>query len=486
LRRARDVVVYRLNEIAAGADPVLRDRYLALQRTRDQTNGVGPGTGDAAETTGLADDTTHDALASVVVVSGGDRQLARRCVAAIQRFTDGPFEIIVVENGAPEDAGAAEAWAGDVTAIRNPRNEGFAFAANQGLDCARGRLLAVVHDDVVVGAGWMKRARALLAADPAIGVIGPASNECAGVQRMRMVGTGGADDAAAFAELWAAEHQGELAIVPRLAGMCLIMRREVMMRVGGFDTIFGWGKGADEDFSVRVSRAGWKLAIALDVFVHHQGGATYRRLGRDPRRAADEGWRTFCNKWDHAVSASTPGDFARLGAAPFELARDRVPLRYTHIFCPEAPPQALACRQPIRFLCVADDLEHPADPTTGWRAVVRRFVETFTVRDPVALVVRIEPPTAGAPALALAEIAATLMRAGFAIADLPEVLFEATALPPACRGSIYTAAQIFLRTESERDRIRAREAAACGLEVVDATSASSDLRRVLAVRGTSA
>jgi hypothetical protein len=112
--------------------------------------------------------------------------------------------------------------------------------------------------------------------------------------------------------------------------------------------------------------------------------------------------------------------------------------------------------------------------------VVRSFVETFTVRDPVALVVRIEPPTAGAPELALAEIAATLTRAGFAIADLPEVLFEATVLPPACRGSIYTAARVFLRTASERDRLRAREAAACGLQVVDASAASDDLRRVLA------
>jgi hypothetical protein len=252
-----------------------------------------------------------------------------------------------------------------------------------------------------------------------------------------------------------------------------------VMRIGGFDTLFGWGKGADEDFSVRAARAGWKLAIALDVFVHHQGGATYRRLGRDPRRVAEEGWRTFCGKWDHAATANTAGDFARLGAAPFELARDRVPLRYTDIFCPEAPPQALASRQPIRFVCVADEMDHPGQDG-GWRAVLRRFVETFTARDPVALVVRIEPPTAGAPALALTEIAATLTRAGFAIADLPEVLFEATVLPPACRGSIYTAARVFLRTASERDRLRAREAAACGLEVVDATATPDDLRRVLA------
>jgi len=352
-------------------------------------------------------------------------------------------------------------------------------------------VLAILHDDVVVGPGWMMRARALLEADATIGAVGPAMNECAGAQRMRMVCCGGADDTAPFAALWAAEHQGELAIVPRLSGACLIVRREVVMRMGGFDTLFGVGKGADDDFSVRVARAGWKLAIALDVFVYHQGGASHRRLGRDPRRVASEGWRAFCAKWDHPLAADKPAHLARLGAAPFDLARDRVPLRYAHVFCPEAPPLALTCRHPVRFLCVADDLDQTDDERAatgdgighdlaGWRGIILRFVQAFTARDPVALVVRIEPPRAAAPQVALAEIAGALSRAGISITDLPEVLFESTALPPACRGSIYTAARIFLRTASERDQIRAREAAACGVGVVDADLAPVELRRIVA------
>ena len=264
--------------------------------------------------------------------------------------------------------------------IRNPNNEGFAFAANQGLDRARGRVLAILHDDVVVGPGWMGRALALLAAEPAIGVVGPASNDCAGAQRMRMVSYAGAGDAPAFAELWAAEHQGELTLAPRLAGMCLILRRELVMRVGGFDTGFGLGKGADDDFSVRAARAGWKLAIALDAFVHHDGGATYRRRGEDPRRAAEAGWRAFCAKWDHPLTATAPADLARLGRAPFDVDRDRVPLRYEHVYCAEAPPLALSCRQPHRFLCIADLDEDRAAAATPSAAPRRAAAPTATAR----------------------------------------------------------------------------------------------------------
>ena len=40
LRRACDVVVYRLNEVAAGADPVLRERYHDVAGSRDTSAGV--------------------------------------------------------------------------------------------------------------------------------------------------------------------------------------------------------------------------------------------------------------------------------------------------------------------------------------------------------------------------------------------------------------------------------------------------------------
>jgi GT2 family glycosyltransferase len=487
LRRASDVVVYRLNQIAGGADPALRDRYLELQ-------GAGPAAGQ-----GGAADSEGQPRVSVVVVAGDDAERARRCLAAVLRFTEVPCELILVASGAADGAAGAVRGLGapdaTIVVIANARNEGFAYAANQGLDRARGAVLAVLHDDVVVGPGWMRRALALLAADPAIGAVGPATNECQGAQRMRMVSYGGADQLAPFAESWAGEHQGELVLAPRLAGMCLVLRREVVMRVGGFDTGFALGKGADDDYSVRVARAGWRLAIALDWFVHHQGGASYRQRGLDPRRAAEAGWRACCAKWNHPPAATAPADLARLGALPFDLTRDRVPLRYDQVFCAEAPPLALACRQPCRFLCFADD--HSGDAPAGrdagepglaepggWRAVVLRFVQTFTARDPVALVVRIEPPAAGAAERALARVGVLLARAGIALGGtpeplLPEVLFEATPLPPAQRGSIYTAARALLLTGADADPIHAREATACGLSVLGADVPAEELRRLV-------
>jgi GT2 family glycosyltransferase len=64
--------------------------------------------------------------------AAGDR--LRRCVRAIQDRTDAPYEIVVVDNGAPP--------------------QGFTAPVNAGLCAARGRYAVVCNDDVEVLPGW--------------------------------------------------------------------------------------------------------------------------------------------------------------------------------------------------------------------------------------------------------------------------------------------------------------------------------------------
>ncbi|WP_210493770.1 glycosyltransferase [Patulibacter sp. SYSU D01012] len=63
----------------------------------------------------------------------------RRCVAAIQRCTTVPYEIVVVDNGAPP--------------------QGFTAPVNSGLRAARGAYAVVCNDDVEVLPGWWEPLR---------------------------------------------------------------------------------------------------------------------------------------------------------------------------------------------------------------------------------------------------------------------------------------------------------------------------------------
>ncbi|MCK9250944.1 MAG: glycosyltransferase family 2 protein [Solirubrobacteraceae bacterium] len=74
---------------------------------------------------------------------------ARSCVRAIQATTDAPYEIVVVDNGAPP--------------------QGFTAPVNAGVRAARGRYVVICNDDVEPLPGWWPPLRAAIdAGDPVV------------------------------------------------------------------------------------------------------------------------------------------------------------------------------------------------------------------------------------------------------------------------------------------------------------------------------
>jgi GT2 family glycosyltransferase len=56
---------------------------------------------------------------------------------------------------------------------------------------------------------------------------------------------------------------------------CVAIRYSVWKQLNGLDTGFGMGYYEDFDFSLRLRKAGHDQAISEDVFIYHQGSATF-------------------------------------------------------------------------------------------------------------------------------------------------------------------------------------------------------------------
>src|SRR5262249_7355735 len=82
----------------------------------------------------------------------------------------------------------------------------------------------------------------------------------------------------------------------RLVGFCLLVRREVVNRVGLLDERFGVGCYEDDDYCRRVLRAGFRAVIARDAFVHHFGGRTFLGSGVDYHRLMERNQQLFESK----------------------------------------------------------------------------------------------------------------------------------------------------------------------------------------------
>jgi glycosyltransferase involved in cell wall biosynthesis len=134
-----------------------------------------------------------------------------------------------------------------------------------------------------------------------IGLVGPMSNYAAPPQLVDGVPYHDMEGMRGFARRWRDEHLGKWFNAPKLSGFCLLMKRDVYDTIGGLDERFGIGFFDDDDLAERARRAGFELAVAHDLFVHHFGSRTFAGNGIDAERLLDKNAGRFAEKWGLAA-----------------------------------------------------------------------------------------------------------------------------------------------------------------------------------------
>lgn len=250
--------------------------------------------------------------ASVLIVTYGNLDLTRLCLASVQRAAAqkaaSSFELIVVDNASTDGTPAyldevAASGLLPIRVVKNSRNVGFAAANNQAAALARGDVLVFLNNDTVVRAGWLDGLVQALDRDPSCGLVGPVTNSCGNEAQL---GThySDLDGMERFASDHCGRHQGEREELRMLTLFCAAMPAELFRDLGGLDEGYGPGMFEDDDLGMAVQARGKRLMLLRDVFVHHYGGAAfsklpprqYLRLFYLNRRYFERKWRTRWQK----------------------------------------------------------------------------------------------------------------------------------------------------------------------------------------------
>jgi GT2 family glycosyltransferase len=200
-----------------------------------------------------------------------------------------------------------------VRVISNPENRFFAGGNNQGMRVARGEYIVLLNADTLVTPGWLEGLIACARRDSRVGLVGPYTNQAAGLQVVWPPVYAGKDDLPAWSRAWARDHAGRTRLVPWLIGVCLLIPRAVIEKIGFLDERFGPGGFEDYDYCLRVRLAGYEAAIAEDVYIHHFGGKGYVNMRYEDLRGGNR--RIYWEKWNQwsRDRLARPGE--RLGDA---------------------------------------------------------------------------------------------------------------------------------------------------------------------------
>lgn len=213
----------------------------------------------------------------------------KRCIDSILNYTSEPYHIIIVDDGSLEDTREylkmiCEQYQEKTTLLRNEKGHGYAIAANIGLRQSKADYKVLLNSDTIVTRGWLDRMLDCIESDEEIGIVGPLSNT-ASWQSVPILEAGGdwchnqlpANVTISEMGQWIEVYSGNIyPQVPLINGFCMMISKVVIDKIGIFDEEnFGKGFGEEDDFNLRAQKAGFKLAVADNVYIYHAQSKSY-------------------------------------------------------------------------------------------------------------------------------------------------------------------------------------------------------------------
>jgi len=219
---------------------------------------------------------------SIIIPVHNNLAYTRQCLEAlIQNTPDELYEVIIVDNGSTDGTkDFLKSLRGDVEIITNQTNLGFAKACNQGAKAARGDYLVFLNNDTIPQKGWLSELVKLAERDEKIAVIGskliyPGTNRIqhAGIEIMKdgipdhLFRGVDADD----------PRVNQLKEVQMVTGACMLVRRELFLKLGMFDE--GYLNGVEDvDFCLRAREEGYRVMYCPTSVLYHYEGVSQGRF----------------------------------------------------------------------------------------------------------------------------------------------------------------------------------------------------------------
>jgi GT2 family glycosyltransferase len=267
----------------------------------------------------------------IIVVAKNQIGYTRQCVESIFANTTTPFRIIFIDNASTEETPTYLAEAamrcpshGAFEILRNEENVGWTRGLNQGIRRSSAQYVIFSNNDVEVFPGAIEEMIAVANADPQVGIVNPNSNEF-DVEKKYFVKT--------------KALKGRRIESYHAAGFFMLVKRQVIQRVGEMDEIFSPGYFEEMDYSERSRKAGFICVVALGAYVFHYGSRSF--LPEEKKQVWDINEKEFYKRWGADTRFAYVGNGAILKDEHFRqtLARSflaviREKKAYAYLFLP--------------------------------------------------------------------------------------------------------------------------------------------------------
>lgn len=229
-------------------------------------------------------------LVSILIVNWNGGEIFKNCLKSLSKITYPNWELVVVDNASTD---GSERYVKENELIRSDINLGFAGGNNLALSRAKGDLVLLLNNDTLVTPNFLTKLVSRIEKTGDIGVVQPKIylmdedkllDNCGSyLTRIGFLNHWG------FFKKDSSEYSKERLVFSG-KGACLLIKREIIDKIGLFDDDFG-SYFEESDFCWRVWLTGYKVIYYPDTHIYHKLGFSSKR-----QSAYDINYNAFKNR----------------------------------------------------------------------------------------------------------------------------------------------------------------------------------------------
>lgn len=207
---------------------------------------------------------------SIIIPVYNMKAAVEKCLVSIRRTVRLPYEVIIVDDGSSGDQHIEKASAGDgVRVLHCDGHQGFSHAVNMGIRASEGEVLLFLHADVLLAPHTTEDMLDALIQDTSLGAVtAAAARVYERGQVMPDTHYQSWDSYVAVAEKIRAGGAMPCPVI--FAEMfTLMVRRDAVEAAGLLDEQYQTPALAAYDYTVRMTQAGYGIALLPSIYVHH-------------------------------------------------------------------------------------------------------------------------------------------------------------------------------------------------------------------------
>lgn len=259
---------------------------------------------------------------SIVIPIYNKWQYTLNCLKSIYENTDGNYEVVVINDASTDETAEVLSKAKNLRVVRNEQNAGFVGSCNRGARASKGHYILFLNNDTMVTKGWLPPLLEVIKKED-VGAVGAKLlypdgmlQEAGGIiwndGTAWNYGRGDNPDKPEYNYVREVDY---------CTGACLLVKRELFEKAGGFDERFKPGYCEDSDLCLSLRNMGYKVIYQpVSVVVHFEGVSCGTDTSSGIKRYQEINRPKFVEKWSRVLQK----DHYPPDAQNVFLARDRV------------------------------------------------------------------------------------------------------------------------------------------------------------------